>query len=193
MNLLFSPSGRIGRLAWWGGQIAVVGVLFLISIVLVMAFSFVAAGIEFDVSAPEADYTPSGGAQVISVLSYLALSALAFWMTFCVTVKRYHDRDKSGWWYLIAFVPLVGVIWQIVECGFLRGDGGVNSYGPPGGGGFSGGSLDDEIEALRRQRRAADNFESSSARTAQAATVTRAARGHTGVPSAGTKPAFGRR
>ncbi len=85
------------------------------------------------------------------------------------------------------------MIWQIVECGFLRGDGGINGYGPPGGGGGFSGAIDEEIDALRRQSRAADSFEPPSARTAQTATVTRAARGHTGIPSAGAKPAFGRR
>ena len=46
-----------------------------------------------------------------------------------VSVRRYHDRDKSGWWVLIAFVPLIGWIWMIVELGFLSGTPGPNRFG----------------------------------------------------------------
>jgi uncharacterized membrane protein YhaH (DUF805 family) len=47
-----------------------------------------------------------------------------------VAVKRYHDRDKSGWWILILFIPIIGLIWYIVELGFLPGTPGPNRYGP---------------------------------------------------------------
>ena len=45
-------------------------------------------------------------------------------------VKRWHDRGKSGWWVLIALIPLVGPIWAIIETGFLPGTSGPNEYGP---------------------------------------------------------------
>jgi uncharacterized membrane protein YhaH (DUF805 family) len=47
-----------------------------------------------------------------------------------VAVKRYHDRDKSGWWILIVFIPIIGLVWYIVELGFLPGTPGPNRYGP---------------------------------------------------------------
>jgi len=47
-----------------------------------------------------------------------------------VAVKRYHDRNKSGWWILIVFIPIIGLIWYIVELGFLPGTPGPNRYGP---------------------------------------------------------------
>lgn len=31
-----------------------------------------------------------------------------------VTVRRLHDVGKSGWMYLIVFIPIVGAIWLIV-------------------------------------------------------------------------------
>jgi len=45
-----------------------------------------------------------------------------------VTVRRLHDLDKSGWYYFIAFVPLVGAIVLLV---FMCTDGtpGPNRYG----------------------------------------------------------------
>ena len=31
-----------------------------------------------------------------------------------VSVRRLHDTDRSGWWFLIALVPLIGIIVLIV-------------------------------------------------------------------------------
>jgi uncharacterized membrane protein YhaH (DUF805 family) len=46
-----------------------------------------------------------------------------------VGVRRLHDIGRSGWWLLISFVPLVGVILLIVW--FCRqGDPGPNRFGP---------------------------------------------------------------
>jgi len=36
--------------------------------------------------------------------------------------KRWHDRGKSGWWVLVALVPLAGWLWVLIENGLLRGD-----------------------------------------------------------------------
>jgi hypothetical protein len=44
------------------------------------------------------------------------------------SVKRYHDRGKSGAWFLICLIPYIGAIWQFVELGFLRGEAGTNKY-----------------------------------------------------------------
>jgi uncharacterized membrane protein YhaH (DUF805 family) len=49
---------------------------------------------------------------------------------FAVYAKRWHDRDKSGWWSLIILVPIIGGIWFLVECGILPGTPGANQYGP---------------------------------------------------------------
>jgi uncharacterized membrane protein YhaH (DUF805 family) len=46
-----------------------------------------------------------------------------------VSIKRWHDRNKSGWWVLFAFVPVIGSIWVLVETGFLRGTTGANNFG----------------------------------------------------------------
>jgi len=47
-----------------------------------------------------------------------------------VTVRRLHDTDRSGWWILIVFVPLIGWIWLLVlEC--FAGTPGANRFGEP--------------------------------------------------------------
>ncbi len=47
-----------------------------------------------------------------------------------VAVRRLHDTDRSGWWLLLSFVPLIGTIVLIV---FLaaRGAPGTNRFGMP--------------------------------------------------------------
>ncbi|MDP6059510.1 MAG: DUF805 domain-containing protein [Pirellulaceae bacterium] len=51
------------------------------------------------------------------------------WPWFAINAKRWHDRDKSGVWSLIVFIPVIGGIWMLVECGFLSGKSGSNDYG----------------------------------------------------------------
>lgn len=59
----------------------------------------------------------------------LALNILIIWPSFSVSAKRWHDRDKSAWWMLIFLVPVLGALWTLVECGFLRGTDGPNRFG----------------------------------------------------------------
>jgi uncharacterized membrane protein YhaH (DUF805 family) len=45
-----------------------------------------------------------------------------------VLVRRLHDVGKSGWFYFVAFIPLVGAIWLlIILC--TDSDYGPNEYG----------------------------------------------------------------
>lgn len=45
-----------------------------------------------------------------------------------VAARRLHDTDRSGWWYLLVFVPLVGAIVLIIWfCS--RGTTGANRFG----------------------------------------------------------------
>lgn len=45
-----------------------------------------------------------------------------------VAVRRLHDSDKSGWFLLLAFVPLGGFVLLVFYC--LDGTPGTNRYGP---------------------------------------------------------------
>lgn len=46
-----------------------------------------------------------------------------------VFVRRMHDTGRSGWWFFLALIPLVGVIIQLVWLA-TEGNQGPNSYGP---------------------------------------------------------------
>jgi uncharacterized membrane protein YhaH (DUF805 family) len=47
-----------------------------------------------------------GIAGIISGLYSLAVLLPAI----AVTVRRLHDTGRSGWWFLIAFIPIVGLV-----------------------------------------------------------------------------------
>jgi len=46
-----------------------------------------------------------------------------------VLFRRLHDTGRSGWWWLIGFIPLIGIIVLIVFCCF-DSQPGDNQYGP---------------------------------------------------------------
>lgn len=58
------------------------------------------------------------------------IAVVSAWVLLAAGVKRFHDRDKSGWWMLINLVPVAGHVWYLIECGFLPGTTGPNKYGP---------------------------------------------------------------
>ena len=64
---------------------------------------------------------------VITLIFYIPL----MWVSLAVQVKRWHDRNKSGWWVLIGLVPVIGGIWALIENGFLAGDEAENRFGQP--------------------------------------------------------------
>lgn len=45
-----------------------------------------------------------------------------------VTVRRLHDLNKSGWYFLLVLIPLIGGIWFLVLLS-SEGTRGNNSYG----------------------------------------------------------------
>ncbi len=46
-----------------------------------------------------------------------------------IGIRRLHDRDKTGWWLLLALIPLIGIIILIIWF-VMRGTPGPNRFGP---------------------------------------------------------------
>jgi uncharacterized membrane protein YhaH (DUF805 family) len=125
-------SGRAARSEfWWWGLFVMVTNLVL-SWVDIALFGTVETGV-----GRVSGYTD------MPVLSSLFLLATLL-PSISVTVRRLHDRDKSGWWYWLFLVPIVGPIVLLVWF-ILEGTRGANSYGPdpldPSGSGDSGEGL----------------------------------------------------
>ena len=78
-------------------------------------------------------FTLSAITEAIDVFSSLGImstifSLIVFMPSLTVGVRRLHDINRSGWWILMWFVPIVGWVLLIVWY-TRRSDEGINRYG----------------------------------------------------------------
>jgi uncharacterized membrane protein YhaH (DUF805 family) len=60
----------------------------------------------------------------VTVLAFLALIVPGI----AVSIRRLHDTGRSGWWVLLAFIPLIGGLVLLVFM-LIEGQRGPNEYG----------------------------------------------------------------
>ncbi len=60
---------------------------------------------------------------------FLLLHLFLIWPLLAVHAKRWHDLDKSGWWTLTFFIPILN-IWHAFVNWFSKGTEGRNRFGP---------------------------------------------------------------
>lgn len=60
---------------------------------------------------------------------YLLVLLACFLPGFAVQIRRLHDIGKSGWWYLLCLIPLIGSIILLVWFCY-DSQPGDNAYGP---------------------------------------------------------------
>lgn len=123
-EILFGFEGRIPRRTYWMWSL-ITGFGFGIVISIIMTTMMFTV-----TSTVESGGEPSSSVAVLPMIIVILLYIPYVWIAFALQVKRWHDRNKSGWWWLIALVPLVGGIWAFIEVGCLRGTIGQNEYGP---------------------------------------------------------------
>lgn len=101
----FSFKGRIGRQTFW------------LTFIVIIVASFL-TGIVIGAAGPEAG-------RVI----YFLVMPFFIWIGLAMQVKRWHDRDHSGWCVLINLVPFLGPIVSLIDLGLRKGSEGPNKYG----------------------------------------------------------------
>jgi uncharacterized membrane protein YhaH (DUF805 family) len=120
---LLSFQGRQRRLHFWMVAIVIV-------IIQSVVFNIFLAPVYYAMFRGGAAAAPAfGGGMLIGWLVYLFL----IWPSLANSVKRCHDRNKSGWWlvlYSLASLTVIGVLWPLIELGFMDGTQGPNKYGP---------------------------------------------------------------
>ena len=123
--LFTSFEGRINRKPFWLSLLALVIVEWIVVIVLGLVLGTSMMGSVDPNMAPD----EAASMAMTAMIPLWIVLLLFLYPSLAVYTKRWHDRGKSGWWTLIILVPLIGSIWFLVECGFLRGTEGPNQYG----------------------------------------------------------------
>lgn len=113
---LFSFQGRARRSTYWKVSLGAGAVY----VAIVFAIGLVAAALGGGGSKPPVVL------QIIAGVLYIPL----IWIGLAVSVRRWHDRNKSGFWVFINLIPIIGGIWSFIETGCLEGSQGANQYGP---------------------------------------------------------------
>ena len=97
LKYLFGFRGRASRAEWWAVNLA----------------GFVPYIIAFLLLPSRSD----PGIAVAALFAALLLIMSYLWIA--CSVRRLHDRGKHGSWFLLYFLPFVGPMWMLIECGIL--------------------------------------------------------------------------
>lgn len=96
-------SGRSRRAAFWYVILMNIIIAVVLSVLMAASSAFYYVSVVYDLA--------------------IIIPSIALW------VRRLHDIGRCGWWYLLALIPVVGVIVLLVwAC--REGDHGPNAYGP---------------------------------------------------------------
>ncbi|MGF6310648.1 uncharacterized membrane protein YhaH (DUF805 family) [Bradyrhizobium sp. i1.8.4] len=160
-NYLFGFKGRVNRAKFWlAGLIIVCWMMFLAAVVILAGLGGKDASFGFNVEDIFRAFDPDSyksvtWARLPALLVKAGGTALFVWVYIAVSIKRLHDRDKSGWWmvpffaipgfmsqfggrlpdesyWIVAAGTIVFVlyIWGFIELAFLPGTRYPNRYGP---------------------------------------------------------------
>jgi uncharacterized membrane protein YhaH (DUF805 family) len=160
---LFGFEGRINRARYWLAGLIILGLMiFLMLLALVPVghlFGTKKFDVEFDLAKIFAIFDPRtyrglSRPDLGSIVFQVIVMPPVLWMFIATSVKRLHDRDRSGWWLLVFFVApdLCGqlakslpdsywvafIVWPIpacylwgaIELFFLPGTRSTNRFGP---------------------------------------------------------------
>ena len=117
-------SGRASRPEFWWF------VLFYYLVILLPVVPWIAIDARSVNQAPIEDPGTTTAVAVFGVLVVVVFLALLI-PYLAAGVRRLHDTGKSGWWWLISFVPFGSIV--LIVFLVLEGNPGWNQYGPPPG------------------------------------------------------------
>ena len=127
MPLFFSFAGRIGRGKFWLGNVIMFAAIMAVYLVIINTL-----GEPISMRpATKPGEPPVMLTNTVPLIAYGIASLFSTFASFALMIKRCHDRGKSGWWSLILFIPLAGMIWWLVDLGIIEGQPETNAWGPP--------------------------------------------------------------
>lgn len=158
---IFGFQGRINRAkCWLAGLIILCWMAFLIMLMEAVTYFVSGTTVAFGFNLNDifrvvdpAWFRALSSTDLVSLLFQMVGTPLFLWVYMATSIKRLHDRDKSGWWMVPFFVApglygqfadrlgdtivatLIGAaavvfsIWGIVEMYFRKGTNGPNRFG----------------------------------------------------------------
>jgi uncharacterized membrane protein YhaH (DUF805 family) len=164
---LFSFEGRINRARYWLGTLVMLGWMLLIGWVTYIWLQFVADGrlpagrtsIHFGADEflnlfDPASYHSLSRGDIVPIVINAVGTPVLLWFYLAISIKRLHDRDRSGWWMVpfvllpflhghfddrlpdsywmlpLGLASIVFSVWGFIEMACLRGTAGTNRFGP---------------------------------------------------------------
>lgn len=136
-QFLFSFRGRINRAKYWLAMLVCFGWMIFTVWMTFFAIKLLSAagllsqtprtlhfGVEeiFSLLDPATYHSLTRG-QVVAMIGYLIALPIPMWIYLATSIKRLHDRDRSGWW-MVPFFLLPGLISQ-----FSNRVGAYDTYG----------------------------------------------------------------
>ena len=120
-QFLFSARGRVDRKQWW--------LKFTLPLFVLLLLAAIADEVFFgDFQRSYTEAVTNGTTDTVKttkiafdffLTNIVAIAAII--PAIFVDIKRWHDRDKSGWWMLIALVPVIGSLWLLIELRLPQG------------------------------------------------------------------------
>jgi uncharacterized membrane protein YhaH (DUF805 family) len=159
---LFGFNGRINRAKFWlAGLIIICWMIFLMFLLFLPIGYFFGSATKFSLGIDNllvvfdtAALRKMSRADIAVLIVNFLVMPLDLWVSLATSVKRLHDRDRSGWWlvpffvipclygrleeYLpdsywvlpLALIASVLCVWGFIELLFLRGTKWTNRFGP---------------------------------------------------------------
>jgi uncharacterized membrane protein YhaH (DUF805 family) len=158
---LFSFEGRINRAKYWLATLIILCWMIFVLLLLAAVATIFGIGGPLEINlvgiSASIQFTDDDIAAKTSLFPQIVTIPMTCFFAWCyaaVSIKRLHDRNKSGWW-IVAFIVVGGVygqfaewlggswaavfigfaafaafIWGLVEMCYLKGTRGPNRFGP---------------------------------------------------------------
>jgi uncharacterized membrane protein YhaH (DUF805 family) len=113
-------NGRSQRMEYWMFSLMITLIAFALALIAGLLGGF--------------SSSDGSGFGMIFIIPLVLLLLVTIVPSIAVTVRRFHDQDKSGWFYLLSFIPYVGgLVVFVFMC--MDGTPGPNRFGPDPKGG----------------------------------------------------------
>jgi uncharacterized membrane protein YhaH (DUF805 family) len=114
--IMFSTEGRLNRRRYW---------LTSLLLTVVMSSIVVALGVSSH-TAEAGEHLPL--VNIVALILMLGFYLVMVYVSIAMLIKRAHDRNRSGHFIWLMFIPIIN-LWPAIELSFFKGTEGPNKFG----------------------------------------------------------------